>query len=288
MGIRAPDEEPAAIAAVLVATNCRGDIERNVAQLREQEGIDLEAVVVDNASSDGTREFLEQQPDLLLIANTENKWVSAARMQGVAATRAPYILFFAPDTSIPPDTVLRLKRCLDGDESVALAGPRMFGEHGHDMTNGQFAYPTVKFVVTDALGLRRRFGRERLPVAQTAEAVARFEETGPRDVPFVNGSCMLMRRSALEAIGGLDERFLFDFEEVDVARRLYKAGYRVQLVPKTAIMHRGKGTPLRKGLRAEIFMQSERLYFTKHHGKAARAAVQAARGLQRLLQRAAG
>ena len=247
-----PPKERADISVVLVATNCRGDIERNIEQLRGQEGVALEVVVVDNGSTDGTRDFLEQQSDLLLIANQENQWLNPARIQGLAHVTAPSILFFAPDTSMPPDTLLRLKEALDREPSVGLVGPRLFGQHGHDMRNGQFPYPTVRWVVFDALGLADRFRRNVLPPERTVDAAAQLESAGYDDVPFLNGSCLLLRRAALDAIGGLDPRFFFDWEELDLARRLYKAGYKVQLVPKTNVMHRGKGTPVLTGTRERI------------------------------------
>ncbi len=276
-----PPKADADVSVVLVATNARADVERNVEQLHAQEGVSLEVVVVDNGSSDGTREFLEQQPDLLLIANTQNQWLNPARNQGLAHITAPLVMFFAPDTAMPPDTVLRLKEALDRDPKVGLVGPRLFGQHGHDMVNGQFPYPTVRWVVADALGVADRMRRNVLPPAHSEAETAQIEQTGYQDVPFVNGSLLLMRRAALDAIGGLDPRFLFDWEELDLARRVYKAGYKVQLVPGTNVMHRGKGTPVLTGLREKIFLDAERLYFRKHHGAAAAGVVWLSRKAQR-------
>jgi len=282
--IHPPNGETADVSVVLVATNCLGDIERNVTQLREQEDVDLEVVVVDNASTDGTREYLEHQPDLLLLANTENRWLNPARAQGVARTTAPNVLFFAPDTSMPPDTVKRLEEALDRDPKVGLVGPRLFGQHGHDMVNGQFPLPSVRWVVTDALGLHRRVRRHVLPPEHAPEEVARLEEDGDRRVDWLNGSCMLIRRSVLDAIGGLDERFLFDWEELDLARRVDKAGYEMRLVFRTDVMHRAKGTPVKSGVRERIFIGAEQLYFKKHHSRPAWLAVRVARDLQRVLR----
>jgi N-acetylglucosaminyl-diphospho-decaprenol L-rhamnosyltransferase len=285
MPIGPPPKDDADVSVVLVATNARADVERNVEQLRAQEGVALEVVVVDNGSTDGTREFLEQQPDLLLIANTENQWLNPARIQGLAHVTAPLIMFFAPDTAMPPDTVLRLKEALDSDPQVGLVGPRLFGQHGHDMVNGQFPYPTVRWVVADALGLADRMKRNVLPPAHSEAAAAEIERTGYEDVPFVNGSLLLMRRETLDAIGGLDPRFYFDWEELDLARRVYKAGYKVRLVPGTNVMHRGKGTPVLTGLREKIFLDAERLYFRKHHGAPAAALVWTARTTQKARKR---
>lgn len=282
MPIGPPPKPDADISVVLVATNCRGDIERNVEQLREQEGVSLEVVVVDNGSADGTPEFLQQQPDLLLVANRENEWLNPARIRGLAHTTAPLILFFAPDTSMPADTFRRLKDAIERDPTVGLVGPRLSGQHGHDMVNGQFPFPTVKWVVADALGLADRLRRNVLPPEHSQEVESAIAQAGFDDVTFVNGSMMLMRRETLDAIGGLDPRFKFDWEELDLAQRVHKAGYRVQLVPGTNVMHRGKGTPVLSKLRQKVFFDAERLYFRKHHGVAAAAVVKASRDVQRL------
>ena len=284
MPIHPPTGAGADVSVVLVATNCRGDIERNVAQLREQEDVDLEVVVIDNNSSDGTREYLEQQADLLLIANSENRWLNPARAQGVARTTAPLILFFAPDTSMPPDTVRLLKDSLERDPKVGLVGPRLFGQHGHDMVNGQFPLPSVRWVVTDALGLHRRVRKHVLPPEHAPDELEKLEEEGDRRVEWLNGSCMLMRRSVLDAIGGLDERFLFDWEELDLARRVDKAGYEMRLVFNTNVMHRAKGTPVKTGVRERIFVGAEQLYFKKHHSLPAWLAVRLARDVQRVMR----
>jgi GT2 family glycosyltransferase len=164
----------------------------------------------------------------------------------------------------------------------------LFGQHGHDMVNGQFPYPTVRWVVADALGLTDRLGRNVLPAAHSEEETSKIAQTGYQDVPFVNGSLLLMRRETLDAIGGLDPRFYFDWEELDLARRVYKAGYRVQLVPETNVMHRGKGTPVLTGLREKIFLDAERLYFRKHHGAPAALLVWFARKVQRARKAVAG
>jgi GT2 family glycosyltransferase len=105
----------------------------------------------------------------------------------------------------------------------------------------------------------------------------------PAAVAFVNGACMLARRRALEEIGGLDERFQLYWEEVDLARRLRDAGWRVLLVPEVEAVHRGKGTPAETSLRRRAYAHGERLYLRKHHGRAAQLAVRAARATGRLL-----
>lgn len=264
------------VGVALVTTNCRADAERLLDELRAQTGVRLEIVVADNASSDGTREYLAEQRDVRLLANSANRWLSSAWAQGARASSAPYVLLLTPDTSLPPDTVSLLRDALDADPNAALAGPQLFDQNGVDLLNGAFAFPSVRWIVVSELGLGRLLGLHGRPPAAVE---AGGDDLAPRPVPIVNGACMLVRRSSLEAIGGLDERYRLYWEEVDLARRLRDAGFRVLLVPRARVMHRQKGTPMLTGLRRQTWEHGERLYLTKHHGRAAFLAVRAARAV---------
>ena len=250
--------------AVLVHLNSRAEAERQLAELRAQEGVELELVAIDNGSTDGTPDYLAAQEDVTLIANEENRWLSPAWAQGVRATSAPYVLLLTSDLSLAaPDAVTGLVRALEERPQAALAGPRLLDEHGVDSLNGAYRFPTVRFMVVDLIGLARLLRRNRRP-----EPVAAGDGS-PRAVPFVNGACMLVRRDALEAIGGIDERYLLYWEEIDLQLRLRRAGYDVMLVPGVVGVHPGKGTPMLTGARQMAWRHGEQLYFRAHHGVAA-------------------
>ena len=246
---------------VLVHLNSRAEAERQLVELRAQAGVELELVAVDNASTDGTPDYLAAQEDVVLIANTENRWLSPAWAQGVRATNAPYVLLLTSDLSLAaPDAVAGLVRALEKRPQAALAGPRLLDEHGVDSRNGVYDFPSVRFMVVDLLGLARVLRRNRRP-----EPIP-VGDGGPRSVPFVNGACMLVRREALAAIGGIDERYLLYWEEIDLQLRLRKAGFDVVLVPGVIGVHPGKGTPMLTGARQMAWRHGERLYFRAHHG----------------------
>jgi GT2 family glycosyltransferase len=266
---------------VLVHLNSREEAERQLRELRAQEGVSLELVAVDNASTDGTADFLAEQPDVRLLANAENRWLSPAWAQGVREGRAPYVLLLTSDLSLPqPDAVATLKRALDERPGAGMAGPRLVDEHGTDSLNGSYSFPTVRWMVVNHLGLARLLGRARRPPpAAPAAAVA------PKPVGFVNGAAMLVRREALEAIGGIDERYKLYWEEIDLAHRLRDAGWEVLLVPSVLGVHPGKGTPMLTGAREEAWRHGERLYFRRHHGVLGDALVYGTRVLGRLIRR---
>ncbi|HEY6017686.1 MAG TPA: glycosyltransferase family 2 protein [Gaiellaceae bacterium] len=264
------------VAVTLVCINELEDIRRSLEELRAQKGVELEIAVVDNGSTDGSLEFLREQPDVELIANAENRWLSPAWMQGVRATTAPFVLFLTPDAGLPQrDGIARLREALEADPGAALAGPQLLDAEGGDLSNGAFQFPTPRYVVADALGVLPA-GRK-----EVAPPVARHgDETRP--VAIVNGAIMLARRSALEQIGFLDERFRLYWEEIDLCKRLGDAGFRVLLVPAVRAAHRGKGSPTSSRVRNEVYAFGEQLYFRKHHGPAWAAAVALARRVERL------
>ncbi len=264
------------VSVVLVHLNSRAEAERQLGELRSQQGVALELVAVDNASSDSTPDYLAEQPDVRLLRNEENVWLSRAWAQGVRATSAPYVLLLTSDLSLPqPDAVASLKRVLDDHPGAALAGPRLVDEHGVDARNGAYAFPSTRWMAADLLGLAGLLRRRQRPASVTAEGGA------PRSVPFVNGACMLLRRTALDAIGGLDERYLLYWEEIDLARRLRDAGFDVLVVPAVLGMHPGKGTPMLTGVRQMAWRHGERLYFRAHHGVAADLLIRSLRVVER-------
>jgi N-acetylglucosaminyl-diphospho-decaprenol L-rhamnosyltransferase len=268
------------VAVVIVTVNAESDIARNLAELRAQEGVELDVVVVDNGSVDRTVDVVAGKPDVRLIANGENRWLAPAWNQGLAATAADYVLFLTPDTSLPDGRVVRtLAEALEARPDAGLAGPRLLAEDGSDRRNGAYAFPTVRYQIAAALGLvglRGRNGAEAAPEAP-ADAV--------RDVALVNGACMLARRAALDDVGGLDERYRLYWEEIDLARRLRDRGWTVLLVPHATAVHRGKGSPAPSELRRRAYRHGEHVYMRTHHGNAAAAVVSAARWLERLRQR---
>ena len=264
------------VAVVMVTFNSLDDIERNLVELRAQQGVELELVLVDNGSSDGTVELLTGEAGLELIANGENRWLSPAWAQGVRATTAPFVLFLTPDVELPDtELVAKLLAALRADPGAALAGPRLLDGVGGDAVNGAFSFPSVRWIVLKRLGLAGITGRAAKPAAPKAQ------RSQPFPVAFVNGCCMLARRTALDTIGGLDETYRLYWEEIDLAHRLGDAGQRVLLVPAAAAVHRSKGSPTEPGFRENAYRFGERHYIRKHHGLTALAVVEAARLVER-------
>jgi N-acetylglucosaminyl-diphospho-decaprenol L-rhamnosyltransferase len=221
--------------------------------------LEVELVVVDNASGDGTPDLVRRQaPDARLILNESNRGFAAAVNQAARAAAGRHLLLLNPDARPLPGCISRLVAELDALPEAALAGPQLIGPDGAPQPSAWRA-PGLLSLAYDALLLHNLMPGSRL---------RRVSPTGrePVDVECVSGACLLVRRTAFEALGGLDERFFIYFEDTDLAVRARAAGYRVRLVPAAQAVHLVGGSSFQDRREFLVrFHQSRRRYLAKHH-----------------------
>jgi N-acetylglucosaminyl-diphospho-decaprenol L-rhamnosyltransferase len=222
---------------------------------------ELDVVVVDNASTDGSPELVARTfPDARVIHN-QNRGFAHANNRGFETTDAPYVLFLNPDAEIHTGTFSELLRVLAARPSVGLAGCRQ-------LTGDGDLYPTIRRFPTPLRQFLEALGAERLPVraswtGQRELDPAAYDRETPCD--WVSGSFMLARREAVVAAGLMDERYFLYCEETDLCAAIKTAGWEVRYVPDMTIVHAwGKD-----GHNARLVAQEAhayRQYFAKHEG----------------------
>jgi GT2 family glycosyltransferase len=231
--------------------------------------LEVELVVVDNASGDPTPELVRQaSPGACLIVNETNRGFAAAVNQASRAARGRYLLLLNPDARPLSGCVSRLVAELDAVPQAALAGPRLLDPGGTPQPSAWPA-PGLLSLAYDAFLLNNLMPRSRLRLVTPAGE-------DPVDVECLSGACLLVRRSAFEALGGLDERFFIYYEDTDLGLRARAAGYRVRFVPSARAVHLVGGSSFqdrREFLRR--FHESRRLFLGKHHRGPKGAALQA-------------
>jgi GT2 family glycosyltransferase len=266
------------VAVVIVSFEAREALLASLESLRLRPSIPIETVVVDNASSDGSADAVRAgHPTALVIANPENVGFARACNQGWRASRAPCVLFLNPDAEVTPGAVETLARLLEERPGVGAAGPRTRGSDGTiQVSTGPDLTPSAE----------RRQRRLVLGVARREpEALAEAEALHAREheADWVSGSCLAIRRTALEAVSGFDEDFFLYEEDADLCRRLRAAGWRVVFTPAAEVRHRLGASMGRARRRARLeYHRSHLLYYRKHNGPVARVALRlllAARGL---------
>lgn len=225
-----------AVSVIIVNWNAREFLRACLASLADQT-IPLEIFVVDNASGDASVEMVRSEfPRVQLIASEKN--LGFAKGNNVAATRAQgrYLFLLNPDTTVPPDSLTKLVAYADTLPECGAVGPELQNPDGSHQRSCWRSYPGLGMALTDAFYLWKM---PWLPFANRSEF--RPEElTQPRPVPHLLGACMLIRRTAWEQVGALDENYFLFLEETDWCFRARRAGWQVIYYPFVHIIHYGQ------------------------------------------------
>jgi GT2 family glycosyltransferase len=254
-------------AAVLVNYNAGAELERALRSISDElAGHPWEGVVVDNASTDGSAAAVEAcSAHVRLIGNSTNAGFARGVNQGLAATKAPYVLIMNPDCRLMAGAIGTLRAALDAHAQCAVAGPRILNPDGSvqgsargdpDMLTGLFGRTGMLRRVVPFLPIARRN-----VVAE--EAIRSGQESAVVD--WLSGACMLARRDALAAVNGFDERFFLYWEDADLCRRLRARRYHVRYVPGATAIHRvGQSSRTARAFAIRAFHESAYVYYATH------------------------
>ncbi|BCX02404.1 MAG: glycosyl transferase [Candidatus Roseilinea sp.] len=202
-----------------------------LAALRVQTFRDFEIIVVDNASSDGSAEWLAAQPDVRVIRNERNLGFAAACNQGIRASDAPFVALLNDDTQPDPQWLEALVRAMQHPQSL-IAHPQSL-RVGACASLMLFAdRPSVVQSAGIAMD-RAAIAWDRLRGCPADSA----EVQRPCEVFGASGGACLYRRAMLDEIGLFDERFFAYLEDVDLAWRAQRAGWRCLYVPQARVLH---------------------------------------------------
>lgn len=255
----APDER-ADLAIIIVSTNEAKWLEPCLRTVFNHAGsARLDVVVVDNASTDGTRGLVSHQFPAARIVDSENHGFGHANNLGALTCTARYILFLNPDTEVVNGSFGELVDALDARPSVGLAGVRQITGDG-ELWPTIRRFPCVTRALAEALG-SERWGLRGHWAGERELDLSLYDSEVACD--WTSGSFMLARREALLSAGFLDERFFIYSEEPDLCLRMKRAGWDVRHLPTMTIVHHaGKG-----GVRPKMVAQdayARRQYAAKH------------------------
>jgi N-acetylglucosaminyl-diphospho-decaprenol L-rhamnosyltransferase len=218
---------------VVVNHNSGPLLERCVQSLLDDDSAGpVELVVVDNASTDGSLALLGRaHPDIAVVHAPGNVGYAAGANLGIAATRARVVAVLNADTVVPRGCAAAMLGALATD-SVGAVGPRVTNPDGSDYPSARVLPGIVDAVGHGLLGFvwpENRFTRRYRQLDADPAAA--------RDVDWVSGCAVWMRRDALDVVGGWDERYFMYVEDVDLCARLRGAGYRVRYEPAGHVQH---------------------------------------------------
>jgi N-acetylglucosaminyl-diphospho-decaprenol L-rhamnosyltransferase len=192
-----------------------------------------EVVVVDNGSKDGSVAALHvAHPDVRVVEPNRNLGYAAAANRGIAVTSAPIVAVGNPDLVVAPGTAAALLARFDAEPDLGALGPAIDNPDGTRYPSARAHASNVDAVGHAVLG--RLFPRNRF-TRRYRQLDATWDRA--RDVDWVSGALVYLRRSALDSVGGWDERYFMYMEDVDLGWRLHRLGWRVGYEPAGHATH---------------------------------------------------
>ncbi len=274
------------LSVIIVSFNTKELIEACLRSVFTSRGAgEVEVIVVDNASTDGSRDAIRKSfPAVKIIENKFNLGFSAASNIGLESAAGTYALLLNSDTELRPDGLKLLREFMDVHPEAGAAGPRLVYDDGTTQPSAD-SEPNL---LTEFLHL---FGLRRLVPGETARRMASpalskmFGKTvgtyfdmysgslEPREVDCVSGACVIARAGTVKQVGGFDDKFFMYMEDMDWCVRIKETGAKVYYVPEVEVVHHvGQSGQPDPATAEKVLVEKykSRLYFfRKHRGRGA-------------------
>ncbi len=193
--------------------------------------IDYELIIVDNASTDGSLEMVENEfPKAYFISNHSSVSIAKTNNQALKACTGDYILLVSPATKCGKDSLEKMIGFMDEHKNAGGLSVRMISPQGHFIPESIHGLSSIWAAFFKLIGFAKNLVKTRLYDKLRKDWVEEFQIT---EIDIISGACMFLRRSALAEIGLFDERFVQHGYDIDLSYRLRLAGYRNFYFPKT-------------------------------------------------------
>jgi len=271
------------VSVIVVSFNTKDLLERCLKSIRQSAGgMAIETIVIDNASVDGSADLVSEQfPDIVLVRNAHNRGFGAAVNQGLRIATGEFILLLNSDALLMNDSLTGLTSYLKANLAVGLTSCRLVDASGATQPSAS-DLPNLWMQVASFYGLKRlvpSWTMRRLLNSGIGAAIVRrlsaghiipqANVSGPVEVEFLSGACLMMRRQVWEGIGDFDENIFLYLEDADWCRRAVQHGWRLAYLPQPVVVHRGGESfkALTGGHKSRVSLERCRsllYYFRKH------------------------
>jgi len=216
----------------------------------------FDIIVVDNGSTDGSQQMLaEKYPDVKIIQNSENVGLGKASNQGIEATKGRYVLLLNNDTIVNGPSFDFMVDFLNENPKVGAVGGKIFNPDGTVQScYNNFSTFWEEFLIATRLGELIRPG---YPSIIDAEDV--------KSVDWITSACLMVRRTALDQVGLLDENYFIYGDEADLQYRIKAAGWTIYYLPQATLIHYG-GRSMTRWPRRKMVYRGKMLFYKKNYG----------------------
>jgi len=243
------------LSVVIVSYNVRHYLDECLESVQKAlEGVEAEVFVVDNASTDDTMSVLPQKYTWVrFIASEENLGFSRGNNIAIRQATGEYVLLLNPDTNVAEHTLREAVRFMDEHPQAGGVGVMMLNGDGTRAPESRRAIPTPWVSALKMLGFTKRYYMSHLP----------WDE--PCRIEVISGAFCLLRHTALDKVGLLDEDFFMYGEDIDLSYRLLKSGYENWYLPLPITHYKGKSTRKTDYRYVHVFYQAMLIFFRKHY-----------------------
>jgi GT2 family glycosyltransferase len=205
--------------------------------------LDLEVLVIDNASYDGSAGLVSECfPSVLFIQSEENLGFASANNRAFQHSRGRNILFLNPDTEIVGGALNEMVKVLQTREDAGMVGPKLLNPDLSVQTESMRVFPTIVNELFGSAITRRIFAKSNFwgdkPIAENV--------TGPTSVYMLPGSCLLVRREVFEAAGRFNENYFMYAEDVELSYKIKSAGWKIYYCGNAEVIHHAGSSSTQK------------------------------------------
>ncbi|MCM8796410.1 MAG: glycosyltransferase family 2 protein [Candidatus Omnitrophica bacterium] len=253
------------LSVIIVSWNVRDFLKRCLESLyRYTVGIEFEVFVVDNNSYDASPDMVRQSfSQVNLIVNKDNLGFAKANNQALTFCSGRYILFLNPDTELLDNSLKLMVDFMDTHPEASAAGCKLIYSDG-SLQHSCRHFPSLFTDLMEKLYLDYVFPQS--PFFNFYRMGLWPHDTLRKvDVPY--GACIIIRKQAIDILGGMDERFFMYYDEIDLCYRIKQTGGSVYFIPDINIVHHANRSSSQVSLETQQYKyRSKLLFFKKHYG----------------------
>jgi GT2 family glycosyltransferase len=262
-----PDTPKPVVSALIVSHNAKDLLLRCMKSLFASADVPVEAVVVDNDSSDGSAAAVTAEyPQATVLIQEKNIGFGRAANVGLERCTGRFVLLLNPDIAVDMQCVGRLADFMLTRPDAGAVGPRILLADGKLDPAARRAFPVPSNLFYQTVGLNRlfpkspRFGRHNM---------GHLDESDMHEIDSGSADCLMLRRAALDRIGFFDPRYFMYGEDIDLCYRLKLGGWKVFYLPAATATHQERQVPGQAQRQQMVFEQHRAMwtYHFKHHAE---------------------
>ena len=252
------------VSALIVSYNVKGLLLKCLEAFYAHADVPVEAVVVDNASTDGSPAAVASEfPQATVLAQQRNLGFGRANNVGLERCQGRFVLLLNPDVTVNPQAVGRMADFLITRQDAAVVGPRLMYPDGRNDPDARRSFPVPRTLFYRTVGLSKLFPKSRVFGRHN---MGHMPDTDVHEMDAGSAACMMVRMAALDRVGFFDPRYFMFGEDLDLCYRLKLGGWKVFYLPSASAIHH-KGAAVRQAESRMLYERHRAMwsYHMKHH-----------------------